>query len=144
MMHSYVVLIRWMVIYGYEVPGGAFTLSSTELPRPWSPWEPSPSRKNPHGRTRNRIWALMMGNEKLWTLDHANGQYIVLSIYLSICHTSYTNSILPQCAGCLWPAAQEKFCSRIPVCQALHLLVQQRELHLQTKLQCYKVSFSKH
>jgi hypothetical protein len=26
-------------------------LSSTKLPRPWSPWESSPSRKNPHGRT---------------------------------------------------------------------------------------------
>jgi hypothetical protein len=26
--------MRWMVIYGYEVPGGALNLSSTELPRP--------------------------------------------------------------------------------------------------------------
>jgi hypothetical protein len=45
--------IRWMVIYEYEVPGGAINLSSTKLPRPWSQWESSPSRKNPHGRTGN-------------------------------------------------------------------------------------------
>jgi hypothetical protein len=25
-------------VYGYGVPGGALNLSSTKLPRPWSPW----------------------------------------------------------------------------------------------------------
>jgi hypothetical protein len=30
----YIVLMRWMVIYEYEVPGGALNLSSTKLPRP--------------------------------------------------------------------------------------------------------------
>jgi hypothetical protein len=29
MRRSYVVPIRWMVIYEYEVPGGALNLSST-------------------------------------------------------------------------------------------------------------------
>jgi hypothetical protein len=29
---SYVVLMRWMVIYGYGVPGGALNLSSTNYP----------------------------------------------------------------------------------------------------------------
>jgi hypothetical protein len=37
------------VIHEYEVPGGALNLSPTKLPRPWSPWESSPSRKNSHG-----------------------------------------------------------------------------------------------
>jgi hypothetical protein len=29
-------------VYEYGVPGGALNLSSTKLPRPWSPWESSP------------------------------------------------------------------------------------------------------
>jgi hypothetical protein len=33
---------RGMVIYGYGVPGGALNVSSTRLPRPWSPWGSSP------------------------------------------------------------------------------------------------------
>jgi hypothetical protein len=44
-------------------------LSSTELPRPWSPWESSPSRKNPYGRTGNWTWDLMISSQKLWPLD---------------------------------------------------------------------------
>jgi hypothetical protein len=44
---SYVVPTRWMVIYEYEEPGGGLNLRSTKLPRPRSPWESSPSRKNP-------------------------------------------------------------------------------------------------
>jgi hypothetical protein len=32
MMRSYVVPMRWMVIYEYEVPGGALNLSSTNDP----------------------------------------------------------------------------------------------------------------
>jgi hypothetical protein len=44
---SYVVPMRWFVMYEYEVPGGALNLSSAKLPRPWSPWESSPSRKKP-------------------------------------------------------------------------------------------------
>jgi hypothetical protein len=54
MRRSYVVPMRWMVIYEYEVPGRALNLNSTKLPRPWSPWEYSPSRKNSHDRTGNR------------------------------------------------------------------------------------------
>jgi hypothetical protein len=34
MRRSYVVPMSWMVIYEYEVPGGALNLNSTELPRP--------------------------------------------------------------------------------------------------------------
>jgi hypothetical protein len=40
-----VVPMRWMLIYEYEVPGGALNLISTKLSRPWSPWESSPSRR---------------------------------------------------------------------------------------------------
>jgi hypothetical protein len=70
MRRSYVVPMRWMVIYEYEVPGGALNLSYTELPRPWSPWETCPSRKNSHGRTKNRTRDLTISNHKLWPLDH--------------------------------------------------------------------------
>jgi hypothetical protein len=48
MRRGYVVPVRWMVIHEYEVPGGALNLSSTKLPRPWSPWESFPPRKGPH------------------------------------------------------------------------------------------------
>ena len=37
----------WVVIEGDVVPGGALSLNSTNLPRPWSPRESSPSRKIP-------------------------------------------------------------------------------------------------
>ena len=37
----------WVVIEEYVVPVGALNLNSTNLPRPWSPWESSPSRKIP-------------------------------------------------------------------------------------------------
>ena len=35
----------WVVIEEDVVQGGALNLNSTNLPRPWSPWESSPSRK---------------------------------------------------------------------------------------------------
>jgi hypothetical protein len=65
MRRSYVVPMRWMVIYECEVPGGALNLSSTKLPRPWSPWESSSSRKNLHGGTGNRTLDLMISCQKL-------------------------------------------------------------------------------
>ena len=37
----------WVVIVGDVVPGGALNLNSTNLPRPWSLRESSPSRKIP-------------------------------------------------------------------------------------------------
>jgi hypothetical protein len=48
-------------------------LSSTKLHRPWSPWESSPSRKNPHGRAENRTRDLIISSQKLWPLDHEAG-----------------------------------------------------------------------
>jgi hypothetical protein len=47
MRRSYVVPMQWMVIYEYEVPGGALNLNSTKLPRPWSPWDLPLQRKIP-------------------------------------------------------------------------------------------------
>jgi hypothetical protein len=35
MRRSYVVPMIWVVIYVYEVPGGALNLGSIKLPRPW-------------------------------------------------------------------------------------------------------------
>jgi hypothetical protein len=65
MRRSYVVPMRWMVIYEYEVPGGALNLIYTKLPRPWSPWGSSPSRTTPHGRPGNRPRDLMISSQKL-------------------------------------------------------------------------------
>jgi hypothetical protein len=62
------------VLYRYEV--GALNLSSTKLPRPWSPWESSPLRKNRHGRTGNR------------TRDHEAGR---INQYRRINHGHYGN-----------------------------------------------------
>jgi hypothetical protein len=73
MRRSYVVPMRRVVIYEYELPGGAWLLNSTKLPRPWSPWGSTPSRKNPHGRTGNRTRDLMISSQKLWPLDHEAG-----------------------------------------------------------------------
>jgi hypothetical protein len=54
-------------------PDEALNISYTELPRPWSPWESSPSRKNPHGRTANQTRDLMIRCQKIWPLDHEAG-----------------------------------------------------------------------
>jgi hypothetical protein len=48
-----------------EVPGGVLILNSTKLLRPWSPWESSPLKKNPHGRTGNQTQDLMIHSQKL-------------------------------------------------------------------------------
>ena len=77
--------MRCMVIYGYEVPGGVLNLSSTTLPRPWSPWVLSPFRKNPHSRTGNRTRDLMISSQRLWPLDHEAGRFIRNYQYLISC-----------------------------------------------------------
>ena len=63
----------WGVIEEVVVSGGALNLNSTNLPRPWSPRESSPSSKNSHGRTRNRTRDLMISNQRPWPLDHEAG-----------------------------------------------------------------------
>ena len=81
---GYAIPMRCMVIYGYEVTGEALNLSSTTLPRPWSPWVLSPFRKKPHGRTGNRTRDLMISSQRLWPLDHEAGP--VKTLYLKIVH----------------------------------------------------------
>jgi hypothetical protein len=73
MRRSYVVPMKCMVIYEYEVPRRALNLSSNNLPRLWSPWKSSPSRKNSQGRAGNRARDLMTSSQKLWPLDHEAG-----------------------------------------------------------------------
>jgi hypothetical protein len=95
MRRSYVVPMRWIVIYGYEVPGGALNPSFTKLPRPWSPWESSLSRKNPHGRVWNRTQDLMISSQKLWPLDHEAGLRGInscLVIRLVTCYHHFGNT----------------------------------------------------
>jgi hypothetical protein len=96
MRRSYVVPMRWMVIYEYEVPGGALNLKSTNLPRPWSPRGSSPSRKNPHGSTGNRTRDLMISSQKLWTLDHEAGRSVSIqcSQYKIGAHSTRINTVL--------------------------------------------------
>jgi hypothetical protein len=104
MRRSYFVPMRWMVIYEYEVPEGALNLSSTELPRPWSPWESSPSRKNTHGRTGNQTRDLMISSQKLWPLDHKLGQRpgIVTNFFVRFLDPSSPDaSLVPQIRW--WP-----------------------------------------
>jgi hypothetical protein len=76
-----VTLSRWGgYIYEYKVPGGALNLNSTKLPRPWSPWESSFSRKNPHDWTGNQTRDLMISSQKLWPLDHEACQYLLIIV----------------------------------------------------------------
>jgi hypothetical protein len=133
MRRSYVFPMRWMVIYGYEVPGGTLNLSSTKLPRPWSPWESFPSRKNPHGRTGNRTRDLMICSQKLWTLDHEPGQQRIIvsnkltrmtkgcescTVLLSRVHPSLltsVNNVLTKCDYGVDPSSADNRLSTVVV-----------------------------
>jgi hypothetical protein len=86
--------MKWMVIYGYEVPGGTLNICSSKLPRPWSPWGSSPSRKYPHCRNGNRTRDLMINSRKLWPLDHEAGwlnNWVHWLLFYKICITSLKN-----------------------------------------------------
>jgi hypothetical protein len=65
----------WFMNMKYQE--GPLNLNSTKLPRPWSQWGSSPSRKNPHGRTGNRTRDLMISSQKLWPLDHEAGRIYI-------------------------------------------------------------------
>jgi hypothetical protein len=95
MRRSYVVPMKWMVIYEYEVPGRALNLSSTKLPRPWSPWGSSPWRKYSHGRTGKRTRDLKISSQNLWPLDHEAGHRAVFELqnwitYRCACKTAWS------------------------------------------------------
>jgi hypothetical protein len=66
----------------------------TKLPRPWSPRGSSPSRKNPHGRTGNLTWNLMISSQKLLPLDHEAGPAVWSNI---LCSHSCPSSIADHC-----------------------------------------------
>ena len=90
----------WVVIEEDVVPGGAFNLNSTNLPRTWSPRESSPSR--------NRD--LRVSSQRLWPLDHEAGRtkrykpskllqncihtFIRKYVYLTISHYISCNTFL--------------------------------------------------
>jgi hypothetical protein len=93
MRRSHFVPMRWMVIYNYEVPGGALNLSFTKLLRLWSPWKSFPLRKNPHGRIRNRIRGLMISSQKLWPLDQEADQF-------KVCNENKSRSQWPRGLRC--------------------------------------------
>jgi hypothetical protein len=56
-------------IYEYEVPRRALNLNYTKLPRPRSPWETSPSMKNPHSKAGNRTREIMISSQKLCPIN---------------------------------------------------------------------------
>jgi hypothetical protein len=60
MRRGYVVQMRWMVIYGYGVPGGALNLNSTDCPDRGHNGDPPILWKNPDGRAGNRTRDLMI------------------------------------------------------------------------------------
>jgi hypothetical protein len=63
MRRSYVVPMRWIVIYEYEVPGGALNLNSTNYPFHGHHGD-SPSGKSSQGIPGNRIRDLMISCQK--------------------------------------------------------------------------------
>jgi hypothetical protein len=108
MRRSYVVPMRWMVIYEYEGPWGALNLNSTKLPRPWSPWGSSPSRRSPYGRTGNRTRNLMISSQKLWPLDHEAGRIWQMYKLIFLCHKRLFRSAVQyrqMLLRCRWTVA---------------------------------------
>ena len=82
----------WVVIEEDVVPGGALNLNSTNLPRPWSSRESSPSRKIPTVEPGNRTRDLMISSQTLWTQDHEAGHLCICWYILII----YFNRLTPN------------------------------------------------
>jgi hypothetical protein len=81
------VTIRWMVVYEYEVPGGALNLCSTELPRPWSPWKSSLHGKIPMvepGIEPGTSWSVVRNSEQTSNLLFIH--QLLLHVSASMCH----------------------------------------------------------
>jgi hypothetical protein len=76
MRFSYVVPMRWMVIYGYGVPGGALNQSSTNYPDHGHHGDPPLSGINPHGKAGDRTRDVMISSQKRCSLDHEAGNVI--------------------------------------------------------------------
>jgi hypothetical protein len=71
MRRSYVAPMMRVVIQEDGVPGGPLNLNSTNLPRPWSPWESSPSGKIP---------TVEPGIEPMGAVNHLK-YYIMFNFY---------------------------------------------------------------
>ena len=71
------------------MPGGPLNLNSTNLPRPWSPWESSPLGKNSHGRAGNRTRDLMISSQETLTTGPRGWSVSFVNLQLS---TSYNLS----------------------------------------------------
>jgi hypothetical protein len=64
MRRGYVVLMRWMVIYEYGVPGGALNVNSTNYQDHGHHGDPPLSGKNSHVRAANWTRDLMISSQK--------------------------------------------------------------------------------
>jgi hypothetical protein len=71
-----------MVIYEYEVPGGALNVNSTNYP---DHGDSSQSGKISHGRAGNRTRDLIISSQKRWSLDHEAGRKEFKLITLWFC-----------------------------------------------------------
>ena len=75
----------WVVIEEEVGPGGALNLNSTNLPRPWSPWGSSPSRKISTVELRiepRTSW--LVSSQRLWPLDHDAGHKTNIKLYKTL------------------------------------------------------------
>jgi hypothetical protein len=116
MRHGYVVPMRWMVIYGYGVPGGALNLNSTNYPDHGHHGDPPLSGKNTHGRAGNRTRDLTISSQKRWPLDHKAGHLrkymggtnwkVSLFIYIQILYYSTKYKHL-RCDTSTWHLCQQ-------------------------------------
>jgi hypothetical protein len=97
---SYVVLMQWMGIYEYEVPGGDLNLNSTSYPDHGHHGDPPLSGKNPHGRAGNQTRDLMISSQKKrCPLDHEAGpsQECYIAFYLSMLVSRFLMHMLTFC-----------------------------------------------
>jgi hypothetical protein len=72
--------MRWMVIYKYEVPGGALNLNYTNYPDHGHHGDTPLSGKNPYGKSGNQTRNLMISSQKRWPLDHEAGHVLYSSL----------------------------------------------------------------
>jgi hypothetical protein len=98
-------------------------ISSTKLPRPWSPQESSPSRKNPHVRPGNRTQDLMISSQKLWPLDHEAGLLVLIYIQQNALivslHTLLSHILSTACFGPFCAIIRKKSNTRENICTAV-------------------------
>ena len=73
----------WMVIEEDVVPGGALNIGSTNLPRPWSPRESSPSRKIPTVEPEIEPGTSWLVVKRLQPLDHEAGHVTLCKLIVT-------------------------------------------------------------